>query len=442
MKRLILLLLTVFNIFFAFGQLTATPIGSYKSETNHQGIDYLFVFNGLDNATVKYNGSGNPNNMCWYKYYPNGWTEIMRGQNEFSDLKDMTGYVFKIKKIDGITDSLTISFWVIDYQNDYLPQNLSLVPENNPAEQCSEVKLFPQGYIPTLSYKIFNKLEGDPSIIQRTFNLSYNNIEWKDEEWKAKEEKRTIDIPKDLDSDDGSFTIPAPLVETVFTLSGDQFAEALGITPLPMVQSELYRPVAVECHILYTTSVREEKHEGDRPSDKKIATGSSPLEIYFEAKANEPVARFFNWQITLDGEPLLSRNDRDHPYTFRNAGIYRVILKASNQYCSSTDTLMVKVSASGLQVPYAFTPNGDGKNDEFRVAYTSLTDFKCWIFNRWGRQIYFWTDPQKGWDGTINGTPARPGGYVYIIEATGADLDEYTKKPIKYRKKGIVNLLR
>jgi gliding motility-associated-like protein len=93
------------------------------------------------------------------------------------------------------------------------------------------------------------------------------------------------------------------------------------------------------------------------------------------------------------------------------------------------------VSDSDLQVPFAFTPNGDGKNDEFRVAYRSLATFKCWIFNRWGKQIYFWTDPQKGWDGNIGRRPASTGGYMYVIEAVGTDGK-------KFKKKGIVNLLR
>jgi gliding motility-associated-like protein len=97
--------------------------------------------------------------------------------------------------------------------------------------------------------------------------------------------------------------------------------------------------------------------------------------------------------------------------------------------------VIINLSASDLQVPYAFSPNGDGINDEFRVAYISLKQFKCWVFNRWGRQIFVWTDPQKGWDGTINGRPAAQGAYFYIIEATGSDGK-------KYKQKGSINLLR
>ncbi|HQF11418.1 MAG TPA: gliding motility-associated C-terminal domain-containing protein, partial [Paludibacteraceae bacterium] len=55
--------------------------------------------------------------------------------------------------------------------------------------------------------------------------------------------------------------------------------------------------------------------------------------------------------------------------------------------------------------------------------------------NRWGRMVYHWNDPQKGWDGTIGGKKAPVGAYFYVIKAVGAD-------GIKYSKKGDINLLR
>jgi len=88
-----------------------------------------------------------------------------------------------------------------------------------------------------------------------------------------------------------------------------------------------------------------------------------------------------------------------------------------------------------LEVPNVFTPNGDGINDEFRVAYQSLTKFEAWIYNRWGRLVYHWNDPQKGWDGNIGGKKAAEGAYFYVIKAVGSD-------GIKYLKKGDINLLR
>jgi hypothetical protein len=51
--------------------------------------------------------------------------------------------------------------------------------------------------------------------------------------------------------------------------------------------------------------------------------------------------------------------------------------------------------------------------------------------------VYEWSDPAKGWDGTIGGKPAAEGAYFYVIRALGTDADEnakYILKPI-YKKK-------
>ncbi len=74
-------------------------------------------------------------------------------------------------------------------------------------------------------------------------------------------------------------------------------------------------------------------------------------------------------------------------------------------------------------------------NDIWKVGYRSLLDFKCWIFDRYGNEIYYFTDPNSGWDGTYRGKKVDPGVYYYVIEATGAD-DK------KYKKGGDINIIR
>ena len=87
-------------------------------------------------------------------------------------------------------------------------------------------------------------------------------------------------------------------------------------------------------------------------------------------------------------------------------------------------------------IPNEFSPGTTpGINDEFRVAYKSLVKFKAWIFNRWGLQMYYWTDPAQGWDGKKGGKYVQPGVYFYVIEAEGSD-------GIKYKEKGDINILR
>jgi len=71
-------------------------------------------------------------------------------------------------------------------------------------------------------------------------------------------------------------------------------------------------------------------------------------------------------------------------------------------------------------VPTAFTPNGDGLNDVFKVTAIGISSsaFSLKIFNAWGEFIFQSTDPNQGWDGTFHGKPSPEGPYLYIITAT------------------------
>ena len=69
-----------------------------------------------------------------------------------------------------------------------------------------------------------------------------------------------------------------------------------------------------------------------------------------------------------------------------------------------------------VYIPNSFTPNGDGRNDGFKIEYDCFFDsFSLQIFDRWGNSIFESTNPSAFWDGTINGKPAQIGVYAYII---------------------------
>jgi gliding motility-associated-like protein len=68
-------------------------------------------------------------------------------------------------------------------------------------------------------------------------------------------------------------------------------------------------------------------------------------------------------------------------------------------------------------MPNAFTPNGDGNNDVFNLVQSPnvmVSDFR--IYNRWGKEVYTLSDNLEGWDGTIDGNPASPDVYIFILE--------------------------
>jgi gliding motility-associated-like protein len=90
-----------------------------------------------------------------------------------------------------------------------------------------------------------------------------------------------------------------------------------------------------------------------------------------------------------------------------------------------------------LLLPNAFTPNGDGINDNFRPLHAcDMEAYSMTVYNRYGETIYFSKDPLTGWDGKIKGALLNMGGYVWSVK--------YTKTSTKelIQKQGSVLLLR
>ena len=79
-------------------------------------------------------------------------------------------------------------------------------------------------------------------------------------------------------------------------------------------------------------------------------------------------------------------------------------------------------------IPSAFTPNGDGLNDNFQ--FTLQGDSKILsvdIFNRWGQMVYH-SNSNTAWNGAFNGTTVDMGNYFYNISFTCKDGTIINKK--------------
>jgi len=81
----------------------------------------------------------------------------------------------------------------------------------------------------------------------------------------------------------------------------------------------------------------------------------------------------------------------------------------------------VHTDQSYLHLPNAFSPNGDGINDEFSVIGEFVSDFHLQVFNRWGQLVFESMDIGQGWDGTFMGEQQPMG--VYSVVARGVGLD-------------------
>ncbi|MDX1912544.1 MAG: gliding motility-associated C-terminal domain-containing protein [Saprospiraceae bacterium] len=115
-------------------------------------------------------------------------------------------------------------------------------------------------------------------------------------------------------------------------------------------------------------------------------------------------------------------------YPADSAGYQEYVLRVAGQDgCPGELVFRVFVlppcSADSLRIPNAFSPNGDGSNDVFRVVAHEGSEVISGleIYNRWGEKVYEGVG-NAVWDGTIDGKPASSDVYVYIVKVTCGNL--------------------
>jgi gliding motility-associated-like protein len=102
-------------------------------------------------------------------------------------------------------------------------------------------------------------------------------------------------------------------------------------------------------------------------------------------------------------------------------GCYRQLLQRDFELIPSEGYILM---------PTAFSPNGDGKNDIFKVEGPGLEQLiYLRIFTYTGTQIFETTNLNEGWDGTYQGKPQPSGVYFYKVKAKiFNDSKEYEKE--------------
>jgi gliding motility-associated-like protein len=138
---------------------------------------------------------------------------------------------------------------------------------------------------------------------------------------------------------------------------------------------------------------------GFLPGDSTICINESlllqPLQNYYD----------YSW----------SNGSRSPSIVIDKPGLYW--LKVSdNNGCEGRDTVNIipRQCQLGVYIPTAFTPNRDGKNDEFRAqVFGSIKKFALLLYNRWGQVVFQSTNPAQGWDGKVNGLPQATGVYIW-----------------------------
>lgn len=148
----------------------------------------------------------------------------------------------------------------------------------------------------------------------------------------------------------------------------------------------------------------------DLGPDRSLCPNTHPIQLKDKINADNPNAK---WYWNSEAINNTSSMMVYHP------GTYSATVEIDG--CESVDEVEV-VKDCYINIPNAFTPNGDGNDDYFlpkELLSKGLTRLNMTVFNRWGQAVFKSNSVDgRGWDGKYNNEPQPMGVYVYIIEAS------------------------
>jgi len=455
MKRYFILLTLVFSIFNGYANEF-----SIKTGTGVVGdkINNVFLFNSLENATIEFSSEFIDSTGCkWYKYTEDPYTAEELPASAFSTdtttstllkLSADCGYIVEFGDTAcDLGNRCRAYMWCTQYKP------IQSVSFPNPEEACESIDLRIE---PVMTYVDKN---GTKKVVKRFLNYSYSNFVLNETTFLPE----TAPVKGSNEADSLLTISPTPAIDTKFTLI-DTLSKKLMGKEEKYDTDTFYTEAVVAYPIMKVDMKVDQEVDANSSNWKKDAEGrvmmafsetfeqaiadtsnfktSAPVTIDLMCIPSERVSNTgFVWdfiqgvyaeQGNFDGA-LPNYNAQINAYKFEEPGLHcvRLTVTSVNGKCKSSSYGCFRVAESGLWIPNAFSPNGDGDNDEFRVAYRSISSFECNIYDEWGNKVYESDDITTGWDGDGHSL----GVYFYIIEAKGTD-------GVSYKKKGTVSLLR
>jgi gliding motility-associated-like protein len=234
------------------------------------------------------------------------------------------------------------------------------------------------------------------------------------------------------------YTISGIFRDTLVAANGCDSVRTLNLTVLPRGRSTLYQTICRgQSYLGYTQT-------GNYVDTLVAANGCDSirtllLQVDVPATPNLGSNRELCNGDTLILYPgnyasyLWQDNSTNSSYVVNRPGLYSVTV--SNACGSKSEDVLITGVECVILFPNAFTPNGDNKNDFFKILNAfKIKNYTLSIFNRWGQQVFSTTDVLTGWDGKLKGLPQEMGTYVYYCR--------YTKDNKEMVVKGSMHLLR
>jgi gliding motility-associated-like protein len=151
---------------------------------------------------------------------------------------------------------------------------------------------------------------------------------------------------------------------------------------------------------------------------------------------NSTGAEKYIWNFG-DEESLSTSSPAPVQHIYNETNTFNAELVAINIYgCPDTARAIIQARVSPLlDVPSAFTPNGDGINDQVTIRGFGIAKMTWRIYNRWGGVVFETSDRHQGWDGRYKGAVLPAEVYHFTLDV------EYSDKT-RFQKKGDITLLR
>lgn len=422
----------------AFAQFTLSNGSLLTSGDDPQasGIDTVFVVPSFQNIAITYTHT-DTTDFSWSKYgiENNSITtpslipsSIVTNQNSTTLLLDEPGG-YEVE-IGPMGSSIKKYIWVLDYEV-HAPTIDSVIVYDgvkNNADSCKHI--ITEAF--TRSDTIF---VGDFAN-NRIVGLNRNQqIQWSaDPAFSINSQEFRVHLfAPNIPYEDTRIT--ATLHETLF--------ETPNVDPFETdaENDTLYIPLAVKVDEIDGTIIERDNNNEMERSDISEIKGSAPLNVNFVTRGTNSKVEYWDWEILAlaesDSQRVTFTRD-SFRYEFRNdinseqEADYSVRVEVSNDYCYARAKTDVKIVSSYLDASNILVL-GFGVSEEaqqFKVVYKSLRPetFRGAIYNRWGRRVFTWTDPEQGWDGRFNGKYVSPGVYYYVISATGTDGEKWEIK--------------
>lgn len=186
---------------------------------------------------------------------------------------------------------------------------------------------------------------------------------------------------------------------------------------------KLRMPFPNNCLIDTVIKVKVNKVKADAGPDRTLTDGASTILGGPRSSTSETQQYLYLWspdQYINDIHALNPVVTPPYDITYTLRVIHEF---STTQYtCESVDTVVVRVECNELNLPNAFVPNGSNTKARFGLANRQIVKLNYFrIYDRWGKLVFTAgdenvADPQKEWDGTLDGNDAPMGVYVWAAD--------------------------